>query len=593
MEINKRGQLTVFIILGIIFVIFFSMISYVNNEVDLKSDNKLVIDFNNQADSFHNYILNCFKQQTKLALNEYGNDYFFVKQYLLTNGLVCFNEDLFPNLIIEISPPLYFEIENNEDNQYFKITLDTKISLQENSKEYSTYEFFLEKSQTEQVKEHEINVDGNLFLYSSPRIINKEEVIEDEAIIRYNSIIDNEDEFIDTLLSLDIIERKRVVYENQLDMGIYPELKELILSLSLDEKIIFDNSKITFSELKEKLEEFDFITEVVQNKNSFVNQLNQIRAPLRRERRYRRIEFFKRLRESYSVDSGDEFFNYQWYLENQGQFFGVEDADIDINGAWNISKGTATSIISVIDEGIFSNPDLDDNIINSRSYNFVNNNYDISPKTYNEYHGTHVAGVIISNVDNGYGIAGVCPNCQVINMKVMDEYNGVDTQTLVNAVLLSVSNGAEIISMSLGGSEYSSYEDYVFTELTKQGIIFVGASGNDGTYEKSYPAGYNSVIAVGATDNTDSIASFSNRGSWVDIYAPGEQIISSCGYSKYCFSSGTSMATPIVSGVIGLMKSMRKDLSKDEALSILKMSSDQLYDGNLRLNAKQALELMR
>ena len=141
----------------------------------------------------------------------------------------------------------------------------------------------------------------------------------------------------------------------------------------------------------------------------------------------------------------------------------------------------------------------------------------------------------------------------------------------------------------MGGTYYSSYEEKIFDLLLEKGVVFVAAAGNDGVNEKNYPAAYNSVISVAATNNLDELAYFSNFGDWVDLAAPGELIFSSCDSKSYCFSSGTSMATPIVSGVIGLMMSVDNNLSPNDIKGILKSSSD-IVNGVKRINAGRALE---
>ena len=200
-----------------------------------------------------------------------------------------------------------------------------------------------------------------------------------------------------------------------------------------------------------------------------------------------------------------------------------------------------------------------------------------------------MAGIIASEANNSRGIAGVCPKCRIINMRIMDGDGYADSKTLMNAVLKSVAAGAKIVSMSLGSTERSDYEELIFSQLSQKGIIFVAAAGNDGTDEKNYPAAYKGVIAVAATDNADSLSYFSNYGSWVDISAPGEFILSACGANAYCFLSGTSMATPVVSGVIGLMKSINSSLTPAQAESALKQTADPIKGSNIRINAAKAL----
>jgi len=291
-----------------------------------------------------------------------------------------------------------------------------------------------------------------------------------------------------------------------------------------------------------------------------------------------------------SSGPNDPLFRFQWYLQNTGQFAGTPGSDISMINAWNITRGSPNVTIAVIDEGIHPNPDIALNVLRDKSYNFLRNNRDTTPILRSDTHGTHVAGVIVSQKGNGRGIAGICPECRIINMLVLSGDEGTDSRTIMNAVLLAVGRGAKIVTMSLGGTYKSDYEEYLFKTLSDRGIIFLAAAGNDGTAEKNYPAAYKGVIAVGATDNNDRIATFSNYGDWVNIYAPGDLIVSDCGTNSYCFKSGTSMATPIAAGVTGLMKTLHPGMTPEEALALLQENADDNGQGMMRMNAEKTLK---
>ncbi len=234
-------------------------------------------------------------------------------------------------------------------------------------------------------------------------------------------------------------------------------------------------------------------------------------------------------------------------------------------------------------------------------------------------HGTHCAGIIGAVTNNDYGIAGISGNCKIIPIKVTNPVPGITTMTLiVRAIAFAVKNGADIISMSLGGkSTYTA--DLGISYANKKGVVLVGAAGNANKNDKefSFPAGHKNVIAVSATDNNDSKAWFSDYGSWVDVAAPGVDILSLRAYATDMYlidtshkpgemffpafdnnatlyrASGTSMACPHVAGVAALVLSKTPDLTPMQLKTVLRSSTDKVdsnqYIGTGRINAYTAL----
>jgi subtilisin family serine protease len=234
-------------------------------------------------------------------------------------------------------------------------------------------------------------------------------------------------------------------------------------------------------------------------------------------------------------------------------------------------------------------------------------------------HGTHCAGIIGAVTNNDYGIAGISGNCKIMPIKVTNPVPGFTTMTtLLRAIVFAVNHGADIISMSLGGKSASTAELGI-SYANKNGVVLVGAAGNANKNNKdfSFPAGHKNVIAVSATDNNDSKAWFSDYGSWVDVAAPGVDILSLRAYAtdmylidtsqepgKMLFpafdnnatlyrASGTSMACPHVAGVAALILSKNPDLTPMQLKTVLRSSTDKVdsnqYIGTGRINAYNAL----
>ncbi|MBD3252554.1 S8 family serine peptidase [Candidatus Pacearchaeota archaeon] len=577
---NKKSQLSLLVIVSISVIAFIALITFLmyiqkNNSGD--SINKNMELFDSESDSFHAYAAGCFKELTKKAIVKFGNDSELIKDYLKIYGDECFEDS--KNLLIEVSPPMTVVIKETSDIFEIEIKLNTILSREHMSKEIDKYHFIINKKQLsiEDISDNDffpLKIEGkNISLVKKGEPAINESGYE-EIIVKYYEKPNSEYELF--LESFPIIKRELIYNLSILEDYDSEKVEDIISDMYFDELIVFDRESISYEKIKESLLKFDFVRDVSKNRRSYENQ-------------YRKVYFRRELSEK-DPSKNDVFYKFQWYLENNGQFFGKLGADINIENAWKYTKGDEDIIISIIDEGLFPNKDFNKNIIYEKCYDFTDNDRYVYPGSSFEYHGTHIAGIISSEENNNFGIAGICPKCIIINMRVVDRKGSVDTKTLINAVLLSVARGAKIISLSLSGDSYSSYEEAFFARLYEKGITVVAAAGNNGSYSKEYPAAYHGVISVAATDNNDLIASYSNQGSWIDIAAPGDLIVSSCGTEKYCFNSGTSMAVPMITGTIGLMKSVNSSLSPSEILRILKDTADTTEQNYKRINAGRAVE---
>jgi thermitase len=220
--------------------------------------------------------------------------------------------------------------------------------------------------------------------------------------------------------------------------------------------------------------------------------------------------------------------------------------EIDAPAAWNTEKGSGAKV-AVVDSGIAANhPDLESKIAAQKD--LVDND---NTAEDNVGHGTHVAGTVAAATNNGEGVAAVCPSCKLLMAKSGD-VEGSSVSDVVGGIYWSVENRAKVINLSLGSYGHTFALENAVDYAWQRGVVVVAAAGNDNTDRPSYPAAYDRVISVSATTQTDRKASFSNYGTTIDVAAPGVDILSTVP-GGYGLSDGTSMASPHVAGLAGLL----------------------------------------
>jgi len=263
--------------------------------------------------------------------------------------------------------------------------------------------------------------------------------------------------------------------------------------------------------------------------------------------------------------------------------------------AWDITSGNKDVVIAVIDDGFdISNPDLINNII--KPYNVESRNKNITAND-TRFHGTHVAGLALGKADNGFGITGIAPNCSFMPVQITETDEVFTSSDVIDGILYAIKNGADVINLSLGkyfpeevsrlslgqqqellkstGQDEQEFWDELFSYAEKENTIIVMASGNQHIMVGLDPMQRSlKTIKVSAINSKLEPASFSNFGNDVTIYAPGENIYSIVPGKKEKFMDGTSMASPIVAGAVGLMKSKNKDIKIEEVIKLLKNTSD-------------------
>jgi thermitase len=262
--------------------------------------------------------------------------------------------------------------------------------------------------------------------------------------------------------------------------------------------------------------------------------------------------------------------------------------------AWDLSTGDPNVIVAIVDSGADPNhPDLAGKLVTG--YNFMNS----STNTTDDHgHGTHVAGIVAAATDNGVGIAGVAFNSQIMPLKVYDKSTDAWYSRIANAIIYAADNGAKVINLSLGNYPSSGYLQYAVNYAWDAGCVLVGAAGNNNCSDPFYPAAYDNVIGVAATDQSDVKASWSNWGAHISVAAPGVSIYSTYwnSGSTYAHMSGTSMAAPHVAGLAALLFSQDGGRSNATVRSLIEGSADDLgdagwdqYYGYGRINAYRAL----
>ena len=281
---------------------------------------------------------------------------------------------------------------------------------------------------------------------------------------------------------------------------------------------------------------------------------------------------------------------------------------INIENAWRKTKGKPEIVIAVIDNGFdLNHPELRGKSI--MPYNVVDKSRDVRP--VRENHGTHVAATIIGNANNNLGLVGIAPNCRFMPIKAADQNGNISNTYIIDAILYAIKNKVSVINLSLGMAldpsfqipldQQEEYIDYygkdeeefwneVFEYANDKNVTCVLAAGNNNMLTGFDPFQRSKfTIKVGAVDQRMRKAGFSNYGEFTDIYAPGVHIYSAKPNGGFEFLDGTSMASPIVAGAVGLLKSKKLSLKNQQIVELIKKTSKKVNNMKI-INVQSLLE---
>ena len=318
----------------------------------------------------------------------------------------------------------------------------------------------------------------------------------------------------------------------------------------------------------------------------------------------------------------DPYFYMQYALHNTGQVFaprygikGKHGADINAPEAWNKEVGEESIVIAIVDSGIdYNHPDLKDKVI-SKGRDFVNGDYDAMDDFI---HGTFVAGIAAADTNNSLGIAGVSWKSKLLPVKVLDKENKGYWSWIAEGTIWAANQGAKVINLSIAG-EFSRTMEEAINYVYNKGCVVVAAAGNKGK-AVSYPAAFDKVLAVAATNYNDERVSFSNtEGTWasnygpeIDVAAPGFLVLGCVpvwwanqkGWTRpYGYWSGTSLAAPHVAGMAALILSHKPWLTNSQVMDIIRLCTDDVnknvhpgkdnFLGYGRINMEKAFKIFR
>lgn len=466
-----------------------------------------------------------------------------------------------------------------------------------------------------------INAQDTFYYYGDKKVSLQPSL--DKVLIKFNQELSFESikEFISLNskikpISIKNIHKSNFVTAELIENLKFSDLKQLIIELNSDEKVDYANLYYRSSNDYKKTLTDKFIVKLEKTTSiiELEELLNNTKTSVFRQDKYDNLIYVINVDKkstgnalelaNYFSETGkfvfsepnflstvklftnDEYYSQQWALNNTGQTGGASDADMDIPEAWAITTGKSSIKIAVIDNGTeLNHPDL--NLLTG--YDATGGGTYGGPVDGSAFHGTATAGIIGAKGNNTLGVAGVAYDCSIIPISIDLSGLGFSALESADAINWAWDDGqADVLSNSWGGMDESSYINIAISNAVTMGrgglgSVVLFATGNDNT-AVSWPASNADVIAVGATTNNDSRASYSNYGIGLDVVAPGSDIYTtdisgSGGYGAGNYTSnftGTSAACPNAAGVVGLILSVNRCLSGADVRKILELSCDKV-----------------
>jgi subtilisin family serine protease len=467
-----------------------------------------------------------------------------------------------------------------------------------------------------------INAQDTYYYYYGDKKVSLQPSL-DKVLIKFNKELSFESikEFISLNskikpISVKNIHRSNFVTAELIENLKFNDLKQLIIALNSDEKVDYANLYYRSSNDYKKTLTDKFIVKLEKTTSIIELEalLNNTKTSVFRQDKYDNLIYVINVDKkstgnalelaNYFYETGkfvfsepdflstvrlftnDEYYSQQWALNNTGQTGGASDADMDIPEAWAITTGKPSIKIAVIDNGTeLNHPDL--NLLTG--YDATGGGTYGGPVDGSAFHGTATAGIIGAKGNNTIGVAGVAYDCSIIPISIDLSGLGFSALESADAINWAWDDGqADVLSNSWGGMDESAYINTAISNAVTLGrgglgSVVLFATGNDNTVV-SWPASNPNVIAVGATTNVDSRASYSNYGTGLDVVAPGSGIYTtdisgSGGYEAGNYTSnftGTSAACPNAAGVVGLILSVNRCLSGADVRKILELSCDKV-----------------
>lgn len=265
-----------------------------------------------------------------------------------------------------------------------------------------------------------------------------------------------------------------------------------------------------------------------------------------------------------------------------------EWAKIQAPAAWDTTKGSASAIVAVLDSGAdLGHQDLAGKLVTG--YDFRNGD---NEPTDDRSHGTQVSGVIAAATNNQIGVAGGCWQCKIMPIKTSSSEGSSRSSDVIKGIQYAIDNKAKVIVMSFGGPDINKAFADAINLAASRGLVVVASAGNDATGTPQYPAKYDNVISVAATDKNDALTQYSNFGSHIDVAAPGNVQTTSYPDGGYKSVHGTSFSAPIVASLAALLRSGFPNATVADVTKAIMTTTDACCDGKIaggRVNAAKAM----